>query len=169
MRDLGYFVGYALCKKYYEAAKDKKLAVKEMIELDYNNEKALIQFVEKAKYFDKPLAYYKQELANISPTIAAVKPFKNGSKKVKAGIITLAITFSEEMDTLYRGFDYGPLGEASLYRFRKIIGWSKDCKTFSYEVELDPNRQYQFVVGSGFRNKKGIRLQPYLVEFHTVK
>lgn len=169
MRDLGYFVGYALCKKYYEAAKDKKLAVKEMIELDYNNEKALIQFVEKAKYFDKPLVYYKNELAKISPTIAAIKPFKNGSKKVKAGIITLAITFSEEMDTTFRSFDYGPLGEASLYRFRKMIGWSKDCKTFSYEVELDPNRQYQFVVGSGFRNKKGIRLQPYLVEFSTIK
>lgn len=169
MRDLGYFVGYALCKKYYDAAKDKKQAVKEMIELDYNNEKALIQFVEKAQYFDKPLVYYKQELDKVTPKITAIRPFKNGSKKAKPGITTISITFSEEMDTLYRGFDYGPLGEASLYRFRKIIGWSKDSKTFSYEVELDANRHYQFVAGSAFRNKKGVRLQPYLVEFSTIK
>jgi hypothetical protein len=41
MRDLGYFVGYAICKKYYDQATDKSRAVKEMIELDYNNENDL--------------------------------------------------------------------------------------------------------------------------------
>lgn len=33
-RDLGYYVGYAIAEKYYEKAKDKKLAIKQLIELD---------------------------------------------------------------------------------------------------------------------------------------
>lgn len=167
MRDLGYFVGYAICKKYYEACNDKKTAVKEMIELDYNNEKELIKFVEKTDYFDKPLAYYKNELDKISPKIVSIKPFKNGSKKVEAGVIQLSITFSQEMNPNFRSFDYGPLGNEYLYKFRKIIGWSNNNKIFTFEVEVEPNRHYQFVIGSSFRNIQDTRLKPYLVEFKT--
>jgi hypothetical protein len=169
MRDLGYFVGYAICKKYYEASNNKKEAIKEMIELDYNNEKALIKFVEKSTYFDKKLVYYKNELDKISPKIISISPFKKGNKEIKAGIIQISITFSEEMNTETRSFDYGPLGEEYIYEFRNIIGWSNDQKTFSFEVYVEPNRKYQFVVGSSFRNKNEIRLQPYLVEFNTKK
>lgn len=169
MRDLGYFVGYAICKKYYEASNNKKKAIKEMIELDYNNEKELIKFVEKSKYFDKKLAYYRNELDKISPKIISLSPLKNGSKVVKAGIIQISITFSQEMNTETRSFDYGPLGEEYIYDFRNIIGWSNDNKTFSFEVYVEPNRKYQFVVGSSFRNKNEVRLKPYLVEFKTKK
>ena len=169
MRDLGYFVGYAICKKYYEASNNKKEAIREMIELDYNNEKELIKFVEKSKYFDKKLAYYKNELDKISPKIISISPFKNGSKEVKAGFIQISITFSQEMNTETRSFDYGPLGEEYIYEFRNIIGWSNDNKTFSFEVYVEPNRKYQFVVGSSFRNKNEVRLKPYLVEFKTKK
>lgn len=169
MRDLGYFVGYAICKKYYEASDSKKEAIKEMIELDYNNEKELIKFVEKSKYFDKKLAYYRNELDKISPKIISISPFNSGSKEVKAGIIQISITFSQEMNTETRSFDYGPLGEAYIYEFKNIIGWSNDNKTFSFEVYVEPNRKYQFVVGSSFRNKNEIRLKPYLVEFKTKK
>ena len=169
MRDLGYFVGYAICKKYYEASNNKKKAIKEMIELDYNNEKELIKFVEKSKYFDKKLAYYRNELDKISPKIISISPFKNGSKEVKAGIIQISITFSQEMNTETRSFDYGPLGEEYIYEFRNIIGWSNDNKTFSFEVYVEPNRKYQFAVGSSFRNKNEVRLNPYLVEFKTKK
>ena len=107
------------------------------------------------------------ELDKISPKIVAIKPFKNGSKKVAAGVLHLSITFSQEMDTNSRSFDYGPLGEESLYTFRKIIGWSNNNKTFIYEVGVEPKRHYQFVIGSGFRDTKGISLKPYLVEFKT--
>ena len=117
MRDLGYFVGYAICKKYYEASNNKKEAIREMIELDYNNEKELIKFVEKSKYFDKKLAYYKNELDKISPKIISISPFKNGSKEVKTGIIQITISFSQEMNTETRSFDYGPLGEEYIYEF----------------------------------------------------
>ncbi len=33
--DLGYFMGYAICKTYYKNAKNKTKALKEIAELDY--------------------------------------------------------------------------------------------------------------------------------------
>lgn len=38
--DLGYFVGYQIAKTYYKNAKNKQQALKEMIELDFNDENA---------------------------------------------------------------------------------------------------------------------------------
>lgn len=39
-RDLGYFVGYKICKSLYDKAKDKKQALAQMIELDLSDENA---------------------------------------------------------------------------------------------------------------------------------
>ena len=50
--DLGYFVGYVISKKYYENSKDKKIAIKDIIELDFNSELAVLQFLEKSNYFE---------------------------------------------------------------------------------------------------------------------
>lgn len=67
----------------------------------------------------------------------------------------------------HRGFDYGPLGENHIYKFKKMIGWSNNNKTLTIEVEIDPNKKYQALITSNFRNKKGISLKPYLIEFQT--
>jgi hypothetical protein len=40
MRDLGYFVGYQICKRYYQKASDKKKALTYMVELDLTDEAA---------------------------------------------------------------------------------------------------------------------------------
>lgn len=40
VRDLGYFVGYQICKDYYEKAKDKQQAIRYMIELDLTDANA---------------------------------------------------------------------------------------------------------------------------------
>ncbi len=47
--DLGYFVGAQICKSYYTYAKDKKKAIKTIIELK-NNPKELEKFLKKSKY-----------------------------------------------------------------------------------------------------------------------
>ncbi len=39
-RDLGYFVGYQICKRYYEKARDKKKALAYMLGLDLTDEQA---------------------------------------------------------------------------------------------------------------------------------
>jgi uncharacterized protein YjaZ len=50
--DLGYFIGYEICKSYYNNSKNKKQALKEIIELDYTKE-SVEMFLVKSKYADK--------------------------------------------------------------------------------------------------------------------
>lgn len=50
--DLGYFIGYRICKTYYENAKNKRTALKEIIELDYEVENIAV-FLQKSKYAAK--------------------------------------------------------------------------------------------------------------------
>lgn len=47
--DLGYFIGYAICKSYFENSKNKKKALKEIIQLDYKP-KNIMKFLKKSKY-----------------------------------------------------------------------------------------------------------------------
>lgn len=51
-RDLGYFMGYAICKSFYQKATDKKQAIKQIVELDYANPKAVEDFLKKSGYED---------------------------------------------------------------------------------------------------------------------
>lgn len=47
--DLGYFIGYEICKSYYNNSKNKKEAIHEMLQLEYNS-KSVIAFLKKSKY-----------------------------------------------------------------------------------------------------------------------
>ena len=49
--DLGYFIGYSICKAYYNNATDKKKAIKEIIELDYSDNAAVEDFLKRSKYY----------------------------------------------------------------------------------------------------------------------
>jgi hypothetical protein len=51
MADLGYFIGYQICKYYYEISKDKKAAIKQIIELNYSDTSAVESFLKKSKYY----------------------------------------------------------------------------------------------------------------------
>lgn len=50
-RDLGYYVGYAICAHYYARAPDKQAAIKAMLELDYADQPAVQAFVDASAYF----------------------------------------------------------------------------------------------------------------------
>jgi hypothetical protein len=49
--DLGYFMGYAICKAYYNKARDKKKAIAEIIELDYADTEAVTDFLKRSEYY----------------------------------------------------------------------------------------------------------------------
>lgn len=83
VRDLGYYVGYAICEKYYTRAADKQLAVKQMIELDYNDEAALMHFVDLSGYFKMPLKTLKAASDAGRPVVM------KGHKKQDTYVITL--------------------------------------------------------------------------------
>lgn len=165
MRDLGYFVGYAICKKYYENASDKKAAVKEMIELDYNNESDLIQFVEKTNYFEKSLSVYKKEFENSRPKVIGIQPFENGNQNVNPETKQITIQFSEQLQS-NTSIDYGPLGKDFSPKITDRF-WSEDYKSFHLKVELEPNKHYQLTIESNFRNANDFPLVPYLIDFKT--
>ncbi len=61
VRDLGYYVGYAIAKRFYDNAENKMAAIKTMIELDYKNKKAVEAYVESTGYFDSPLSTLKKQ------------------------------------------------------------------------------------------------------------
>lgn len=167
VRDLGYYVGYVICEKYYNKAANKKQAFKEMIELDYNNDKTLSQFVDKSGYFTNSIEQLKIKYNNNRPTVTGIKQFQNETQKAEPGLTAFTIEFSESMDKNYRNFELGPLGESNLLRLKNFIGFSADGKSAAFEIELKPNQRYQILIGEGFRNSKGISLKPYLVDFKT--
>ena len=49
--DLGYYMGYAICKSYYESFTDKKLAIKSIIELNYSDKSEVENFLLESNYY----------------------------------------------------------------------------------------------------------------------
>jgi len=52
MGDLGYFMGYAICRSYYRHAKDKQLAIKQIIRLNYADADAVKKFLIESGYYN---------------------------------------------------------------------------------------------------------------------
>ncbi|GHH56376.1 hypothetical protein [[Pseudomonas] boreopolis] len=52
-RDLGYYVGYAICAGYYRASADRAAAIRTMIELDLADAAAVQRFVDASGYFGR--------------------------------------------------------------------------------------------------------------------
>ncbi len=48
--DLGYYVGYEICKAYYNNSKNKSQAIKDIIQLNYNDDDAIEAFLKKSKF-----------------------------------------------------------------------------------------------------------------------
>ncbi|WP_348743083.1 hypothetical protein [Tenacibaculum sp. 190524A05c] len=166
-RDLGYFVGYAIAKKFYENYEGgKKDAIKELIELQYSNDNEIIKFVDRVKFFDKPMKELQKAYEENRPRIINISSFENLSTSVKPGKHLVKLEFSEEMDTRFRGFDYGPLGENHVLYITKFIGFSEDSKSVSFEVDLKPNKRYQMEV-KRFRSKRGGEFLPFLIDITT--
>ncbi|HJV79188.1 MAG TPA: Ig-like domain-containing protein [Paludibacter sp.] len=167
MRDLGYYVGYTICERYYNQAADKAKAMQDMVELDYNNEAELADFVDKSAYFAQPMNALHELFESSRPIVTSISPLKNGDTLVSPNVTTITLTFSEPMDTRYRNFESGSLGESKLMQVQKILGFSADSKSLSLEVALKPIQQYQLIIGPGFRSLWGIALKPYQINFKT--
>jgi hypothetical protein len=167
VRDLGYYVGYIICQKYYNKAKDKKQAIKAMIELDYNNEAALMNFVDQSGYFGKPVQTYKKRYESDRPVVTAIKQFKNNATDVDASVNQVTIEFSTVMDKRYRNFELGPLGKDNLLKIKAVKGFSEDGRSLTFEADLKPGTHYQIIIGDGFKSKTGAPLKPYLIDIQT--
>ncbi|UOG77577.1 hypothetical protein MTX78_24490 (plasmid) [Hymenobacter tibetensis] len=165
--DLGYYMGYAICKTYYQHAKDKKQAVKELIELDYTNETAVESFLRKSAYYPElpSKALLLETFENNRPVVTRV-PTISADGYVDASVTELQVDFSTAMAP-NTSTDYGPGGKEQW----PIIGsgiFAADKKSFTYKVALQPGHTYSFVLnGGGFRSTDGRPLRPYEVKFKT--
>ncbi|MES2747812.1 MAG: hypothetical protein V4648_05505 [Bacteroidota bacterium] len=169
MRDIGYYVGYAICENYYNKASDKEKAIKDMIELDYENTEQFEQFVDQSGYLSVSLKKLYDVYDKSRPYIVSISQFENNSKNVNPKLTTITLNFSIPMDKETRGFDYGPLGEDNVLRVSKVIGFSEDGRSFTYEVELQPNHHYQSLITNRFSSVDGIALKPFLIDITTSK
>jgi hypothetical protein len=169
VRDLGYYIGYSICERYYNQATDKKKAIKEMIELDYHNEKQIEAFVDSSHFFTESVAKLYQNYENARPTVVRIEPEINEQQNVESKINTITIHFSSPMDKESRGFDYGPKGENNVLKVQNIIGFSEDGMSFSFKVDLRPNTEYQSIISNRFLDAKGFPIKPFLLDFRTGK
>lgn len=168
VRDLGYFIGYQICENFYNQSEDKNEAIKKMIELDYSNETEIYDFVKKSKFFSKSLDDLYKDYENKRPTVIGVKQFKNNSKNVNPKINEITVEFSEPLNGYNTGIDYGDLGQNSFPKNDVTKRyWSKDHKSWTIPVTLEPNKKYQLLISNNFRTDKNIPLKQYLIEFET--
>ena len=167
IRDLSYYVGYTMAEEFYQSSDDKKKAINEMIELDYNDQKELESFVNQSGYFPKPLDAYRTKFESNRPKIKSIDQFDNGNQNVDSDIEVITVNFSSKMDDRFRGFDYGPLGEKNVLRVEEFLGFSEDQKSMSFKVSLEPKKKYQITLTNRFRNTDGIPIEPYLIDIET--
>lgn len=166
--DLGYYIGYAICEKYYNNATDKKQAIKDLVELEYSDEKAFAAFVDGTKFLPMTLREIDLKYESMRPKIKKIREFKNGSQSVSPALNVITLEFSEPMSACCRSFDFDPAKAARSLRVKKVLGWSDDKKRFAFEVEaLQPNTNYQLIISNFAKADGGNRLAPYTLEFKT--
>ncbi|MEM8583008.1 MAG: hypothetical protein AAGF87_02005 [Bacteroidota bacterium] len=167
MRDLGYYVGFAIAQRIYEQAIDKKAAIAEMIRLDYGDQTVIDDFVERSGYFDQPISTLREAADSEIPQVLSIGEMANDSRAVDPSIKELKIEFSKPMDIQSRGFDFGPEGEAAALFIQTLEGWDETGTVLTVGISLEPGRLYQLVLSNDFRSADGVRLEPYLIEFQT--
>lgn len=167
VRDLGYYIGYEIAERYYNASKNKTAAIKTLIELDYTNETAVEHIVDQSKLLPESLEKLYQAYEADRPTIINMSPFKNGSTNVESGLRTITVYFSEPMITYNTGVDNGPLGEQYFPKMLPNRFFSTDGLSWTFTVDLKTNQRYQILISNNFRKADGVRLKPYLIDFKT--
>lgn len=166
--DLGYYMGYSICRTYYRRAKDKPQAIREMVELDYTNNQAVEAFLQKSGYYpaiDMPAL--KAAYARQRPTVLGIRQLAAGSQSVDARLQELTIEFSEPMGP-NTSIDYGPGGKA-MWPLAGYGRFSPDKKSVTYKAVLQPDHDYEFLVtGDNFQSwQTGFPLNPRLIKFRT--
>jgi hypothetical protein len=169
--DMGYFIGYEICKSYYNQATDKKRAIKDIIELNYDSDKAVEDFLKQSKFYSFPVDKKKiiKEYQAMLPKIVKIEPFKNDSKKVDATITEIKIVFSKPMNENVISIEFSEKGK-EVFPLTKFKSFEKNGTELLLEMALQPNKNYEFVISNKkFQSKDGYKLntEEYIVKFKT--
>jgi hypothetical protein len=168
VNDLGYYIGYEICERYYNKSIDKKKAIKDLIELDYDSDVAFAKILDGSGFLPMKWDEIGVKYESMRPTVKRILEFKNGSKKISPKLQTITIEFSEPMSSCCRSIDIDESKAGAFLKIKKMIGWSEDKRKFSFEVdELKPNTNYHLIISNFAKEDGGNRLAPYTIEFKT--
>lgn len=169
--DLAYYVGYEICKAYYQQARNKKQAIKDIIELDFSNDQAAELFLETSGFYPEKIdkKVLMEAYQNAQPTIVSISPFNNGDKNVDTATKEVRITFSKPMIPKQYSISFSEKSKAQ-YPITAVKGHENDDKTMVLNVELKPQQVYEFIITNRrFRSKDGypFKDKEYVVRFST--
>lgn len=145
--DLGYFVGYVISKKYHEKATDKKTAIKNIIELDFNNEADVLQFLAQSDYFEdqKSAEQIRSEYKEHQPHFIKIIEFENGSQNVGADTKKIHIVFSKPMNEKV-SINFSKNGKEH-FPLKNIVGLDQTKTILTIETsDLNFNTEYDFYI-----------------------
>ncbi len=171
--DLGYFVGYIISKKYYENSKDKKKAVKDIIDLDFNSESAVLQFLEKSKYFEEKInaELIKSAYKENQPKIIRIVEFENGSQNVNPDLKQIQIEFSKPMRDKI-SINFSKSGKEH-FPLKNIVGLDQTKTILTLELnDLKSDTEYDFyITDRATKSVEGYLLgeQEHKISFKTGK
>jgi hypothetical protein len=166
VRDMGYYVGYAMAQQYYERADDKQQAIAELIGLNCEDREAVEAFAVRTGWLSRPITELHSNFEAARPRVTGIAEFDNGSTVVNPTTKTITLQFDRPMATAYRSTGLGPLGDAAAIDV-KDIHFSGDGRSVTYEVKLTPGTHYQLVLEEGYRDERLFQLVPYSVDFRT--
>lgn len=166
VRDLGYYIGYAIAEKHYQQADDKLQAIRELIELDFTDEVAMEAFIDDTGYFSAPIAALRAQSDKRRPSVRGIAELENGATDVDPSLRVLTFEFTEALNGYNTGVDYAELGAAA-FPVVTAREWASDGQRWTMRVELEPRTRYQFWITQNFRTEEGIPLRPFLVDFTT--
>ena len=166
--DLGYFVGYAISKNYYANSKNKKQAIKDLIELNYEDEKAVFEVLNQSKYYSEVLNIeeLKSNYEKNQPRIVKIIEFENGAQNVDTTLKQIQIVFSKPLNDKVsinfskNGKDHFPLN--------KIVGLNADKTILILEtVNLQENTLYDFYITN--RSTRSLDGYPFIEEEYKIE
>ena len=101
-----------------------------------------------------------------NPKVESIDEFKNGDTNVSPTIKTITVNFDKALLTDRYSVFLGPKGKDAFPTLKKC--YFSDSKKFIMEVELQPNKEYQFIlVGKNFVTPDGLGLIDCEVNFKT--
>jgi hypothetical protein len=101
------------------------------------------------------------------PKVESIAEFSNNDTIVSPQIKTITINFDRPLAGKGYSINYGNKGQSAFPKLDNI-NYTNDNKSIIMEVQLMPEKEYQFVLtGKNFKTEQGVPLKTYEVNFKT--
>jgi hypothetical protein len=136
MKDLGYFMGYKICKAYYDNTMNKRQAIKDIIEMDVSSDEKARAFLIKSGYVPKSdLKFVNNfKFTKVTETKKRIQFIQYGYKIGKDNIV---FTFELPKNIDKKQIEYITIAGS-------FNGWNP--QNLNYKMTNIANNEYQFIM-----------------------